>query len=108
MRVESKNDHKTTPQTSTEPLAAAKLKREKKAAAILARANGKIIAAEKRAKASEELEILFEKERKLVLDKIAAARKALGVRKNENNPIGILRLIEQWKMESLLRIYGIQ
>ncbi len=86
---------------------AAKLKREKKAAAILARANGKVIAAEKRARATEELEILFEQERALVLDKIARARKALGVRKNEENPIGITRLIEQWKMESLLRIYGI-
>ena len=86
---------------------AAKLKREKKAAAILARANGKVNAAEKRAKAAEELEVLFERERKLVLDKIAIARKALGVRKNEDNPVGILRQIEQWKMESLLRIYGI-
>jgi hypothetical protein len=65
-------------------------------------------AAEKRAKASEELEILFEQERKLVLDKIATARKALGVHKNENNPLGIIRLIEQLKMESFLRIYGIQ
>jgi hypothetical protein len=88
--------------------AAAKLKREKKAAAILARVNGKANAAEKRAKAAEELEILFEKERKLVLDKITKARKALGVHKNEDNPIGITRLIEQLKMESLRRIYGIQ
>lgn len=97
--------------TTTDRLApareAAKLKREKKKAAILARANGKRIAAEKKAKAREELEILFEQERTLVLDKITRARKALGVRKNEENPIGITRLIEQWKMEAFLRIYGI-
>jgi hypothetical protein len=88
--------------------AAAKLKREKKAAAILARANGKVNAAEKRANASAELEILIEQERVIVLGKIAAARKALGVRKNEDNPVGFASLIEQWKMESLRRIYGIQ
>ena len=86
---------------------AARLKREKKTAAVLARANGKVNAAEKRAKAAEELEILFEKERALVHDKITRARKALGVRKNEDNPAGFASLIEQWKMESLRRIYGI-
>jgi hypothetical protein len=97
--------------TTTERLAkareSAKSKRGKKAAAILARANGKIIAAEKRAQSREELQILFEQERALVLEKIARARKALGVRKNEDNPIGITRLIEQWKMESFLRISSI-
>ncbi len=100
-------EHKTTTDRLAPAREAAKLKREKKAASILARVNGKVIAAEKRARATEELEILFEQERALVLDKIARARKALGVHKNEENPIGITRLIEQWKMESLLRIYGI-
>jgi hypothetical protein len=85
--------------------AAAQLKQQKKAAAIVARAAGKVKAAEEQARADEEHQIVVEKERLLVEKKIAAARKAMGVRKNDENPASIRQLIEQWRMESLMRIY---
>jgi len=85
--------------------AAAQLKQQKKAAAIVARAAGKVKAAEEQARVDEEHQILVEKERLLVDKKIAAARKAMGVRKNDENPASIRQLIEQWRMESLMRIY---
>lgn len=85
--------------------AAAKLKRDKKAAAMIARQEGKIQAEENREMAYQRHRDLFEQEQQQLEKKIATARKALGVRKNESNPIGIVRLIEQWKSEMLLRIY---
>ena len=104
--VESIDD---TKQEQASPLdkarVAAKLKREKKAAAIVARAAGKVKADEERAKADEEHQIVLEKERLLLEKKIAAARKAMGVRKNDPNPASIGQQIEQWRMESLMRIY---
>ena len=104
--VESIDD---TKQEQASPLdkarVAAKLKREKKAAAIVARAAGKVKADEERAKADEEHQIVLEKERLLLEKKIAAARKAMGVRKNDQNPASIGQQIEQWRMESLMRIY---
>ena len=104
--VESIDD---TKQEQASPLdkarAAAKLKREKKAAAIVARAAGKVKADEERTKADEEHQIVLEKERLLLEKKIAGARKAMGVRKNEQNPASIGQQIEQWRIESLMRIY---
>lgn len=104
--VESIDD---TKQEQASPLdkaqVAAKLKREKKTAAIVARAAGKVKADEERAKADEEHQIVLEKERLLLEKKIAAARKAMGVRKNDQNPASIGQQIEQWRMESLMRIY---
>ena len=104
--VESMDEAK---QEQTSPLdkarIAAKLKREKKAAAIVARAAGKVKADEERAKADQEHQIVLEKERLLLENKIAAARKAMGVRKNDQNPASIGQQIEQWRMESLMRIY---
>ena len=104
--VESIDD---TKQEQASPLdkarVAAKLKREKKAAAIVARAAGKAKAEEERTKADDEHQIVLEKERLLLEKKIAAARKAMGVRKNEQNPASIGQQIEQWRMESLMRIY---
>jgi hypothetical protein len=85
--------------------AAAKLKRDQKAAATIARQEGKIKAEEKREIAYQTYRDMVEQEQQQLEKKIAAARKAMGVRKNESNPIGIARLAEQWKSEMLLRIY---
>jgi single-stranded DNA-specific DHH superfamily exonuclease len=86
--------------------AAAALKRQKKAAASDARAKGKIAAAEAREKEAEELEAKKEKEREELLAKIARTRKAMGIRKNEENPAALRRLIEQWEMEARMRIHN--
>ena len=85
--------------------AAAKLKRDKKAAAILARQKGKEEAEEKRKKSMEEHDALVTQEEEILQKKIANARKAMGVRKNDPNPPELFRLIEDWKFESLRRIW---
>ncbi len=85
--------------------AAAKLKREKKAAATTARQEGKIKAEEMREMANQIYRDMVEHEQQQLEKKIAAARKAMGVRKNESNPIGIARLAEQWKSEMLVRMH---
>jgi plasmid replication initiation protein len=86
--------------------AAAKLKREKKAASIVARQKGKEKAEEERMKAMLEHEALAEQERVILQEKIANARKAMGVRKNDPNPPELYRLIEEWKFESLRRLWN--
>jgi len=85
--------------------AAAKLKRDKKAAATIARQEGKIQAGEKREMAHQTYQEMVEQERLQLEKKIATARKAMGVRKNESNPIGIARMAEQWQNEMLVRLY---
>ena len=72
--------------------AAAQLKREKKAAAILARAAGKVAAADKRAAIDAAWTEGLRKGRAAIEKKVAAARKAMGVRKNEASPSGILAM----------------
>jgi len=86
--------------------AAAALKRQKKSAAKTARVQGKIAAAEKREKEAERVETMAEKERAELLAKIARSRKAMGIRKNEQNPAALRRLIEQWEMEARMRIHN--
>jgi hypothetical protein len=86
--------------------AAAALKRLKKGAAKTARVQGKIAAAEKREKEAERVETMAEKERAELLAKIARSRKAMGIRKNEENPAALRRLIEQWEMEARMRIHN--
>jgi len=86
--------------------AAAALKRQKKSAAKTARVAGKIAAAETRQKKAELMEKDAEKERQEVLAKIAKARKAMGIRKNEENPAALRRLIQEWEAESKLRLGG--
>jgi hypothetical protein len=86
--------------------AAAALKRQKKAAASDARAKGKIAAAEAREKEAERVETAAEKERAELFAKIARTRKAMGIRKNEENPAALRRLIEQWEMEARMRIHN--
>ena len=84
--------------------AAAKLKREKKTSASAARAAGKIAAAEAREKKAADFESEAEKEREAILDKIARTRKAMGIRKNEENPASLRKLIQEWQDESRLRL----
>ena len=85
--------------------AAAALKRQKKSASKTARVQGKIAAAEAREKKAADFEEDRRKEREIVLAKIARARKAMGIRKNEENPAALRRLIEQWESESTVRLF---
>jgi hypothetical protein len=78
---------------------AAKLKREKKAAALASRKEGKSKAEEERQQiANEKLKNASTKQEQLE-EKISKARKAMGVRKNEPNPPGLDSLIEKWRYE---------
>ena len=92
---------------SMDPLAtaraASKLKRQKKADAIVARQKGKEKAQQEYQKAIEERNVFFWEEEAKLKKKIAIARKAMGVLKNEENPPEIRRLIEDWRIQSLLR-----
>ena len=82
---------------------AARLKREKKAVAVLARQQGKIKAEERAQElAQQRYEVAWAKQAELD-GKIVKARKALGVRKNDPHPSGLLQLIEQWKFEIFYR-----
>jgi hypothetical protein len=85
--------------------AAAALKRQKKTAANKARLDGKIAAAVARAELADKLEKEAEKDRADILAKIARLRKVMGVRKNEENPVELKRLIQQWTDESRVRIW---
>ena len=85
--------------------AAAALKRQKKSAAKTARVKGKIAAAEVREKKASDFEEDRRKEREDLLAKIARSRKAMGIRKNEENPAALRRLIEQWETESQVRLF---
>jgi hypothetical protein len=84
--------------------AAAALKRQKKSAAKTARIKGKIAAAEAREKKAADFEEDKRKDRDDILAKIARTRKAMGIRKNEENPAALRRLIEQWEAESHVRL----
>ena len=86
-------------------ITAAKLKREKKAAAIKARIDGKIAAAEQREKEEQAHMNRAWKEHQALQEKIAAARKAMGVRKNEETPASLRRLITEWENEMRLRLW---
>jgi hypothetical protein len=85
--------------------AAAALKRQKKSAAKTARIQGKIAAAEAREKKAVALEKEVEKDRDDLLAKIARTRKAMGIRKNEENPASLARLIRQWEEEAMVKRY---
>jgi hypothetical protein len=77
--------------------AAAALKRQKKTASNKARLDGKIAAAVAREKEADRVETVAEKERAELFVRIARTRKAMGIRKNEENPAALRRLIEQWE-----------
>ncbi len=85
--------------------AAAALKRQKKSAAKTARIQGKIAAAEAREKKAADFEEDRRKEREAVLAKIEKTRKAMGIRKNEQNPASLQRLIEEWENEASVRLF---
>lgn len=85
--------------------AAAALKRQKKSAAKTARVQGKIAAAEAREKKASDFEEDRRKDREEILAKIARTRKAMGIRKNEENPVALRRLIEEWENESKVRLF---
>ena len=85
--------------------AAAALKRQKKSAAADARVKGKIAAAEAREKKAADFEEDRRKDREEILAKIARTRKAMGIRKNEENPVALKRLIEEWENESRVRLF---
>jgi hypothetical protein len=83
--------------------AAATLKREKKVAAAAARVQGKIAAAEAWEKKAMAARVVTCEEKKVLMAKIARVRKAMGVRKNEENPAELKTLIQEWENEALLR-----
>jgi hypothetical protein len=95
----------TTKMTNSAAIAAAKLKRHKKAAALKARMDGKIAAAERREREEQEFRDMADKEHQALQEKIASARKAMGVRKNEETPASLCRLICQWENEMMLRFW---
>jgi hypothetical protein len=94
---------------STDKLAAARaaaaLKRQKKGAAKTARVQGKIAAAEAREKKAEAAVDQAWKDHEEILAKIARTRKAMGIRKNEENPASLARLIKEWEDEAMVRRY---
>ena len=81
-------------------------KREKKQAAVFARYSGKAAAAEKRALNKAAWDTAMRKGREEIEQKTAAARKAMGVRKNEENPASIRKLISQWEMDMAVALYS--
>lgn len=81
-------------------------KREKKAAAVLARAAGKVAAAEKRASDEAAWAAAAKKGREAIAKAVAGARKAMGVRKNEPNPASICTLISKWEFELSVDLYA--
>jgi hypothetical protein len=86
--------------------AAAALKRQKKTAAKTARIQGKIAAAEAREKKAQAAADEAWKDHEDILAKIARTRKAMGIRKNEENPDSLKRLIQEWEEEAMLRRYN--
>ena len=85
--------------------AAAALKRQKKSAAKTARIQGKIAAAEAREKKADAAVDQAWKDHEEILAKIARTRKAMGIRKNEENPASLARLIQEWKDEAMVKRY---
>jgi hypothetical protein len=81
-------------------------KREKNAAAVLARTAGKAAAAEKRAADKAAWDLAERNGREEIEKKTAAARKAMGVRKNEPNPASIRQMISQWEMDLTVALYA--
>jgi hypothetical protein len=81
-------------------------KREKKAAAVLARTAGKAAAAEKRAADEAAWQESVKKGREAIEKAVAGARKAMGVRKNQANPPSICNLISKWEFELSVDLYA--
>lgn len=90
--------------TMTPAARGAALKREKMAAAKLARAAGKVAAAERRDAQETEWTEGLRKGREEIEKKVQAARKAMGVRKNDPNPSGIREMKEKWDFEMMFAL----
>ena len=103
MSIENTTGHNMTSDRLAAARAAAKLKREKKAAAVIACKNGKERVAKEREMEQQRWLSFMDEERVIMDKKVAKVRKAMGVRKNEDNPVEILRLMEQWKIESMMK-----
>jgi len=99
------NTNTRTTMTTSAAIAAAKLKREKKATAIKAQIDGKIAAAERRELEEQQFRDMADKEHHALREKIASARKAMGVRKNEDTPASLRSVICQWENEMMLRFW---
>jgi len=80
---------------------AAALKREKAAAAKLARAAGKVAAAERRASDEAAWTEGVRKGRETIEKKIAAVRKAMGLRKNDSDTSAIREMKERMEFEMM-------
>ena len=91
----------TTVTMMTPASRAAALKREKAAAAKLARAAGKVAAAERRAADEAAWTDGVRKGRDAIEKKVQAVRKAMGVRKNEPNPAAICEMKERMDFEMM-------
>lgn len=98
------NDMETTTTIMTPAARGAALKREKMAAAKLARAAGKVAAAERRDAKENEWTEGLRKGREEIEKKVQAARKAMGVRKNDPNPSGIREMKEKWDFEMMFAL----
>ena len=90
--------------TMSPAVRAAALKRQKKAAAVLARAAGKVAAAARRAEDHTARNKAIAEETALIDRQIECARRALGVRKNEPNPTAICLLIETLMFQMRVRL----
>ena len=84
----------------------AALKREKKAAAVLARIAGKTAAVERREQEAAAWMEMRRNGREVIEKKTATLRKAMGVRKNEENPASICRTISNWEYELNVALYA--
>lgn len=91
----------TTVKMMTPASRAAALKREKTAAAKLARAAGKVAAAERRAATEAAWTDGVCKGREAIEKKVQAVRKAMGVRKNEPNSAAICEMKERMEFEMM-------
>ena len=91
----------TTTTTMNPAVRAAALKREKKAAAVAARAAGKAAVAEKRAAFEAAWLEGVRNGREEIEKKVLAARKALGLGKNDPNPSGLFEMKEKWEFEMM-------
>ena len=83
---------------------AAVLKREKKTATTAARLAGKVAVAEKRATTEAAWTEGLRKGREAIEKKVQAARKAMGLRKNEPNPYGIRDMKDKWEFEMMMAL----
>ena len=104
MTMEEKTTMTMEEKTTSPAVRAAALKRQKKAAAVLARAAGKVAAAARRAEDHTARNKAIAEETALIDRQIECARRALGVRKNEPNPTGICLLIETLMFQMRVRL----